>query len=160
MTITQYVYYSFLIVTFFYGFELCGMQKEKDIQTHVADSRGKLVQFLKQIGKESVLDEIDGEDFKVDARLTPSRETLLHLATKFGVTDLVKKLVFEKNASVDIKNMQGTHLHLACRWGHEAIIRFLLDNGADSTLTGIITGGRFILHYIMAILSLYHCCLL
>ena len=62
-------------------------------------------------------------------------QTLLHCACKKGHSDLVRWLVEEREANLDIidVNLQ-TALHLAAHKGHRGIVKYLLERGANTRL--------------------------
>ena len=71
----------------------------------------------------------------IDYQYHGLRQTLLHCACKKGHEDLVRWLVEEKHANLDIIDINSqTALHLAAHRGHQPIVTFLLEHGADATL--------------------------
>ncbi len=63
------------------------------------------------------------------------RQKALHLATKYGKTDTIIKLV-KLGCSVNAFNRDGqTALHIAARYGHTDAIRTLVDRNADMNAT-------------------------
>ncbi|CAF0829019.1 unnamed protein product [Didymodactylos carnosus] len=63
------------------------------------------------------------------------RQTLLHVACKKGYFELVKWLIVEKHANLNIVDIHlHSPLHLASSNGYEHIVQFLLDHGADPQL--------------------------
>ena len=71
----------------------------------------------------------------IDYQYHTLRQTLLHCACKKGHFDLVRWLVTERNANLDLidVNLQ-TALHLAAHKGHRPIVKFLLERGANTRL--------------------------
>jgi hypothetical protein len=62
---------------------------------------------------------------------TPSGQTLLHLSTYLGFTNLVKFLI-EHQIDLDVRDRNGfTALHFAAICGSKACARLLVDSGAD-----------------------------
>ena len=57
--------------------------------------------------------------------------TALHLASRYGHTDLARMLV-ERGADVSAQKKDGwTALHLASSYGHTDLARMLVGHGAD-----------------------------
>ena len=113
-------------------------QPHKKKVTHDEGERmAVLVEILKGMGKESVLNDIDKPGFDVNAVITSKGSTLLHMAASAGVYILVKKLVGEKKADLNARNKSNlTPLHFATQSGHREIIKLLLDNNADVNAKG------------------------
>jgi len=64
----------------------------------------------------------------------PHKDTVLHLAAKFGILSLSKCLL-EDGASPNAKNGFGeTPLHKAARIGHTEVVKLLLTKNADANL--------------------------
>jgi hypothetical protein len=70
----------------------------------------------------------------------PTSFTLLHLASCFGIPALVETILNKKGLINKVKrrldlnkkdSFGGTALYWAARSGHEAVVRLLLENGAD-----------------------------
>ncbi|KAL1198545.1 Ankyrin repeat-containing protein [Cardamine amara subsp. amara] len=60
--------------------------------------------------------------------------TFLHLATKLGHEELVKKIIEIRPSLVSSTNSQGdTPLHLAARLGHTSMLLLMLESAAQST---------------------------
>ncbi|KAL6695143.1 ankyrin repeat protein [Trichoderma pleuroticola] len=62
--------------------------------------------------------------------LRASRVTGLHLAAFFGLQDLAEKLIYKYGPNPLTDSME-TPLSLAVKTGYEAIVKLLLENGAD-----------------------------
>jgi ankyrin repeat protein len=72
--------------------------------------------------------------------------TPLHRAAMYGHIEVVKLLLQEHSAEVNLKNIDGyTPLHLAALIGHLEEVRVLLEHSADSNLKN--AGGDTPLHY-------------
>jgi ankyrin repeat protein len=70
-----------------------------------------------------------------DTEYFAQRQTLLHCASKKGHFDMVRWLVEQRSANVDLVDFNGNSaLHLAAYGGHRIIVDYLLENGCDSTL--------------------------
>ena len=65
-----------------------------------------------------------------------SKDEALREACSIGNTDLVKQLIKDGNVDINSKNkMNGwTGLHWAVKRGHESIVTFLLQHGADPSI--------------------------
>ena len=72
-----------------------------------------------------------------DSNVTDSEGMgLIHWAADRGNLDILKCLVKDLTANVDLKDGDGqTALHYAASCGHEDIVKFLLDNGADPSVS-------------------------
>ncbi|CAF3150767.1 unnamed protein product [Rotaria sp. Silwood2] len=71
----------------------------------------------------------------VDYQYYSLRQTLLHCASKKGHKDLVRWLVKERAANLDIVDINlNSALHLAAYAGHHSIVKYLLAHGADTLL--------------------------
>ncbi|CAB0038490.1 unnamed protein product [Trichogramma brassicae] len=57
--------------------------------------------------------------------------TYLHGACATGKRDLAKRLIDESAEVVDVDSWKSSPLHLACQYRHEAVVKLLLDRGAD-----------------------------
>lgn len=68
----------------------------------------------------------------LEAPLNASGETLFHFAAMNGWQDVVV-LLLSKNVSLDPKRTidEATPLHLASRYGHQAVAQLLINRGAD-----------------------------
>lgn len=70
-----------------------------------------------------------------DIEYFAQRQTLLHCASKKGYFDMVRWLVEQRSANMDLVDFNGNSaLHLAAYGGHTDIVNYLLDRGCDSTL--------------------------
>jgi ankyrin repeat protein len=70
-----------------------------------------------------------------DTEYFAQRQTLLHCASKKGYFDMVRWLVEQGKANVDILDINGNSaLHLAAYGGHTDIVNYLLNCGCDSTV--------------------------
>ena len=71
----------------------------------------------------------------IDEVYYSQRQTLLHCASKKGHFDLVRLLVEQLSADLDIIDVNGNSaLHLAAYGGHADIVNYLLTQGCDSNL--------------------------
>ncbi|KAG6727821.1 hypothetical protein I3842_02G144100 [Carya illinoinensis] len=69
----------------------------------------------------------ENEDF-LDQRTAESRNTVLHWASRFGHTDLVKEVLKLRPMFVEAENAKlETPLHEACRLGQTQILKLLLE---------------------------------
>ncbi|KAG7992372.1 hypothetical protein I3843_02G125000 [Carya illinoinensis] len=69
----------------------------------------------------------DNEDF-LDQRTAESRNTVLHWASRFGHTDLVKEVLKLRPMFVEAENAKlETPLHEACRHGQTQVLKLLLE---------------------------------
>ncbi|CAF1184231.1 unnamed protein product [Rotaria sordida] len=76
----------------------------------------------------SLLEHIDEEYYS-------QRQTLLHCASKKGYFDLVRLFVETLSANMDIVDVNGNSaLHLAAYGGHFEIVKYLVNQGCNSTL--------------------------
>ncbi len=72
-----------------------------------------------------------------DGQGTPKclEKTLLHLAAQRGDADEIRQQL-TRSPVVDARDLEAmTPLHVASRFGHPAVVRLLIDNGADPQLT-------------------------
>ncbi|CAF4907948.1 unnamed protein product, partial [Rotaria sp. Silwood1] len=80
-------------------------------------------------------DNINNITQHIDEQYYVQRQTLLHCACKRGYIDLVRWLVDERKANLDIVDInENSPLHLACYGGHESVVEYLLDKGANPLL--------------------------
>jgi ankyrin repeat protein len=71
----------------------------------------------------------------IDEQYYIHRQTLLHCASKKGYLPLVRWLVEERSANLDIVDINlNSALHLAAYGGHASVVEYLLDQGANSLL--------------------------
>ncbi|CAF4878847.1 unnamed protein product [Rotaria sp. Silwood1] len=71
----------------------------------------------------------------IDEEYYSQRQTLLHCASKKGYLDLVHLFVEKLSANIDIVDVNGNSaLHLAAYGGHVEIVKYLLNQGCNSTL--------------------------
>ncbi|CAF2157042.1 unnamed protein product [Rotaria magnacalcarata] len=71
----------------------------------------------------------------IDTQYHTQRQTLLQCACKKGYFELAKWLIAERSAKLDIVDINlNSALHLAAYGGHESIVEYLLNHGANSTL--------------------------
>ena len=69
----------------------------------------------------------------IDEQYFMQRQTLLHCASKKGYLELVRVLVEEFSAQLDILDVNfNSPLHLAAYGGHDGVVKYLLDQGCDS----------------------------
>ena len=100
-----------------------------------ASARAQLIDHLKKINRESLLDNI--KECDVNEPVEPTKNRLIHLAAYFGDFDLARILVIERKAQLDIRNStNNTALYIASNGGHTSIVKLLLERGADSTIAG------------------------
>jgi hypothetical protein len=65
-----------------------------------------------------------------------SGRTALHKAAFWGHVEMCKYLANEAKLKLNLRDNYGdTALHDACKFGHDAVVKVLLDAGADATLT-------------------------
>ena len=64
----------------------------------------------------------------------PARGSCLHWATFFGFYAIVKSLAIEHPEDIRSRDFgdESTPLHLASKWGHAEVARFLIEHGADT----------------------------
>jgi ankyrin repeat protein len=68
----------------------------------------------------------------IDTEYFAQRQTLLHCACKKGYFDMVRWLVVEHSANVDLVDFNGNSpLHLAVYGGHLDIVEYLLNRGCN-----------------------------
>jgi ankyrin repeat protein len=68
----------------------------------------------------------------IDTEYFAQRQTLLHCASKKGYFDMVRWLVEEHSANVDLVDFNGNSpLHLAVYGGHLDIVEYLLNRGCN-----------------------------
>ena len=68
----------------------------------------------------------------IDTEYFAQRQTLLHCACKKGYFDMVRFLVEQRSANVDLVDVNGNSpLHLAVYGGHLDIIEYLLNRGCN-----------------------------
>ncbi|CAF4932837.1 unnamed protein product, partial [Rotaria sp. Silwood1] len=80
-------------------------------------------------------DNINNITQHIDEQYYVQRQTLLHCACKKGYIDLVRWLVDERKANLDIVDINGNSpLHLACYGGHISVVQYLLNKGANPLL--------------------------
>ncbi|CAF4726698.1 unnamed protein product [Rotaria sp. Silwood1] len=71
----------------------------------------------------------------IDEQYYVQRQTLLHCASKKGYIDLVRWLVNERKANLDIVDINlNSALHLAAYGGHKSVVEFLLNQGSNPLL--------------------------
>ncbi|CAF3712259.1 unnamed protein product [Rotaria sp. Silwood1] len=71
----------------------------------------------------------------IDEQYHVQRQTLLHCASKKGYIDLVRWLVEEHSANLDIVDANlNSALHLAAYGGHNSVVEYLLNRGANPLL--------------------------
>ncbi|CAF1210268.1 unnamed protein product, partial [Rotaria sordida] len=71
----------------------------------------------------------------IDEQYHVQRQTLLHCASKKGYMDLVCWLVEKRSANLDIVDINSNSaLHLAAYGGHESVVEYLLNRGANPLL--------------------------
>ncbi|CAF2502916.1 unnamed protein product [Rotaria sp. Silwood2] len=71
----------------------------------------------------------------IDTQYHAQQQTLLHCACKKGYFDLARWFIEEHSAEFDIVDINlNSALHLAAYGGHESIVEYLLNQGANSTL--------------------------
>ncbi|CAF3254853.1 unnamed protein product, partial [Rotaria sp. Silwood2] len=71
----------------------------------------------------------------VDEQYHLQRQTLLHCASKKGYIDLVRWLVEERSANLDIVDINlNSALHLAAYGGHKSVVEYLINRGANPLL--------------------------
>lgn len=69
--------------------------------------------------------------------------TMLHYASQFGLTHMVKKILESPGAEIEIYDRYGqTPMFFAVAGGHEAVTRLLLDKGADVNARCSLCAGR------------------
>ncbi|CAF4954734.1 unnamed protein product, partial [Rotaria sp. Silwood1] len=67
----------------------------------------------------------------IDEQYYVQRQTLLHCASKKGYIDLIRWLVNERKANLDIVDINlNSALHLAAYGGHKSVVEFLLNQGS------------------------------
>jgi ankyrin repeat protein len=70
-----------------------------------------------------------------DKEYFAQHQTLLHCASKKGYFDLVRLLVVQRSANMDLVDLNGNSaLHFAAFGGHIPIVNYLLKCGCDPTL--------------------------
>jgi ankyrin repeat protein len=70
-----------------------------------------------------------------DTEYFGQRQTLLHCACKKGYFDMMRWLIEQRSANMDLVDINGnTPLHLAAYGGDRLIVDYLLIRGCDSTL--------------------------
>lgn len=73
---------------------------------------------------------------QVANRKNKKGETPLMICAKQGLDDLIRKLIVEYHVNIDERDIEGnTALHYAASYGHLEIIAFLINQGADFSLT-------------------------
>ena len=72
------------------------------------------------------------------------RQTPLHLAATGGHIEIVR-LLLEKGADINARDIKGTPLHWAASRGHLEVVRWLVENGADINARD--EDGRTALHW-------------
>ncbi|CAF1298596.1 unnamed protein product [Rotaria sp. Silwood1] len=71
----------------------------------------------------------------IDEQYHLQRQTLLHCASKKGYIDLVRWLVEERSANLDIVDINlNSPLHLAAYGGHKSVVEYLINQGANPLL--------------------------
>ncbi|UJR34415.1 hypothetical protein I4U23_021822 [Adineta vaga] len=71
----------------------------------------------------------------IDEQYHRQRQTLLHCAAKKGFFDLVQWLINERQANLDIVDINlNSALHLASYGGHKSSVKYLLHQGANPLL--------------------------
>ncbi|CAF3392810.1 unnamed protein product [Rotaria socialis] len=104
--------------------------------------RNSFTELKKDPYVQAAADQLDW--FKINAENLPHpdyqyhtlSQTLLHCASKKGHKDLVKWLVAKKKCNLDVVDINlNSALHLAAHAKSRSIIKYLLDNGANPSLT-------------------------
>ncbi|KAJ1710162.1 nucleoside phosphorylase domain-containing protein [Aspergillus flavus] len=112
--------------------ELCGRPGESPLSIAASSGCTNLVQYLIESGAK-----VDGGGYMDEPALTP-----LHWAATEGYLDVVQQLLDAKASinAISIDNIGGktgmrvTALQLASAYGHDLVVRLLLDNGANPML--------------------------
>ena len=88
------------------------------------------------------------EDVKVDAKnVFDDGWTALHYAVNEGYLEVVKILIDNYYASIDVRTaFNKTPFHFACRRGNEDVIKYLIDKGASTSVVD--RDGCTPLHYL------------
>ncbi|CAF0993143.1 unnamed protein product [Rotaria sordida] len=80
-------------------------------------------------------DNINNMTQHIDEQYYVQRQTLLHCASKKGYLDLVRWLIEERSANLDIIDINlNSALHLAAYGGHKLVVEYLLKQGANLLL--------------------------
>ncbi|CAF4894223.1 unnamed protein product [Rotaria sp. Silwood1] len=78
---------------------------------------------------------IDNMKQHIDEQYHVQRQTLLHCTSKKGYIDLVRWLVEERSANLDIVDFNlNSALHLAAHSGHILVVEYLINQGANPLL--------------------------
>ncbi|CAF3682849.1 unnamed protein product [Rotaria sp. Silwood1] len=73
--------------------------------------------------------------YHIDKQYYALRQTLLHCASKKGYLDCVSWLIEERSANLDIVDVNlNSALHLAAYGGHDSVVEYLLNRGANPLL--------------------------
>uniref|UniRef100_A0A6U5MU14 Uncharacterized protein n=1 Tax=Grammatophora oceanica TaxID=210454 RepID=A0A6U5MU14_9STRA len=98
---------------------LAERQEEEDDDDDVVmttdDREFELVKFLVEVGRANV----QAQD---NSGIAP-----LHIACFYGCHNLVRYLVEEQGANVNVLSFKGTPFHHACRWRRTEVIRYLVS---------------------------------
>ncbi|KAK2975549.1 hypothetical protein RJ640_011548 [Escallonia rubra] len=92
-------------------------QERMDPGLYRAAMYGRSVGFLQE------------DKHKLEAQLTPNRNTILHIAAMFGNTDCVNAILRNCPSLLSRVNSKGdTAFHIAAREGHSSVIRALVEH--------------------------------
>lgn len=108
------------------------MQAQRAIYEMASNGADRVLKvFLSRFGEKNL---------NLNARFYAEKVTPLHVAAENGHLEVVKVLVDEGDAEIDVRSdnvrgLQETPLYMASQAGHADVVDYLLDKGADMTLS-------------------------
>ncbi|KAI1085923.1 hypothetical protein F5B19DRAFT_251216, partial [Rostrohypoxylon terebratum] len=103
----------------------------------------------KLVNRDFLFEQLGLRDNLVDISVNERGDRITHAAAAVGAYTLLKELITDVNIPVDLLNPKGeTVLLCACRSGHLANVKLLLDNGASASIQS--ANGESPLHWLLS----------